>query len=64
MYTPNEEEWSPEATCAICGCEIKTCEICEDCAEIIALEGIDPFEEDDPYEEYGYDHEWELEEGL
>jgi predicted amidophosphoribosyltransferase len=44
--------------CAVCGKEIPAYEVCEDCSEQIAAEGIDPYEED-PYEEYGFDHPWE-----
>lgn len=39
--------------CAICGCEIQSYEVCEDCEEQITSEGIDPYEEDE---------EWEIEE--
>ncbi|MCV0439850.1 MAG: hypothetical protein K5880_14640 [Hydrogenophaga sp.] len=52
------DEAAPPTLCAICGVEIQTCEICEDCAEQIDTEGIDP------YEEYGYDHPWEIEKDM
>jgi len=54
-----EEIFVGVTLCAICGCEIQAYEICEDCAEAIEAEGIDPFDEE-PHEEYGFDYPWEL----
>jgi predicted amidophosphoribosyltransferase len=55
-----EDFYEQPHLCAICGQQVDFCEICEDCAEAIEVEGIDPHEEN-PYEEYGFDYPWELE---
>lgn len=43
-------------TCIICGCEIDAFEICDDCAEEMETEQIDPYDEN-PYEEYDLEYD-------